>query len=163
MKLYQLTDQYQQLLDDITDCTDDGVRFEGLTDQLDMLEGDIATKLESCAKMMRALDARAKTFKGEESFFKNKAKSANNAAEGLEDYICAQMEKIGMEAVNGKTLKIKLCKNGNPSLICEGEIPEEYTVPQPNEPNNEKIRQDLMSGVELPFASLKYGKHIRIS
>jgi chromosome segregation ATPase len=163
VKLYQLTDQYQNLLDDITDCTDDGVAFEDLASRLEMLEGDIAEKLEACAKMLRALDARAKTFKAEESFFKNKAKSANKSAEGLESYIQLQMEKIGMEEVKGKTLKIKLCRNGNPSLICDGEVPEEYTVPQPSEPDNERIRQELMDGNELGFANLKYGKHIRIS
>ncbi|TXH13409.1 MAG: siphovirus Gp157 family protein [Hyphomicrobiaceae bacterium] len=163
MKLYQLTDQYQALLDDITNCTDDGVKFDGLVAQLDAIEEDLVAKLEACAKMQKALDARAKVFKNEETFFKNKAKAANSSAEGLEQYIKLQMEKVGMEEVKGKTLKIKLCKNGNPSLICDGEIPDDYTVPQPSEANNEKIRQELLEGKELPFARLEYGKHIRIS
>lgn len=163
MKLYEMTDRYQYLLDEITEATDDGVMFDRLTEELEQIEGDIYEKVESCAKMVRALDARAKAFKNEQKFFEAKAKSANASAEGLEAYMLAQMDKLGIEKVEGKTLTIKMCKNGQPSTIIIGEVPEEYQIPQEPKTNTTAIKEALLGGEELPFAQLNYGKHLRIS
>lgn len=163
MSLYKMTGSFQRMLDDITDCVDDGIQFEALTESLDSLEGDIRQKVENCAKMVRCLDARAKTFKEEQKFFEAKSKAAANAAERLEDYIKLCMETVGMDKVEGDVLTVKIQKNSKPSLVVDGKVPERFLVPQEPKANNAAITEALLAKEELDFARLNYGKHIRIS
>ena len=163
MSLYKMTDEYQRLLDEITDATDDGVVFQNLVEELDKLEGDIPRKIENCAKMVRCFDARAVTFKNESKFFDSKAKAANNASERLEEYIKLCMEKMNLEKVEGDTLNVKLCKNGQPSLVIDGDVPKKFLIKQEPKVDNASIKDALLAGEKLKFAQLSYGKHIRIS
>lgn len=163
MSLFKMTGSFQRMLDDITDCVDDGIQFEALTESLDSLEGDIRQKVENCAKMVRCLDARAKTFKEEQKFFEAKSKAAANAAERLEDYIKLCMETVGMDKVEGDILTVKIQKNSKPSLVVDGKVPERFLIPQEPKVNNAAITEALLDKEDLDFARLNYGKHIRIS
>lgn len=163
MSLYKMTDEYQRLLDSITDSTDNGMVFETLTEDLDALEGDIRKKVENVAKFVRCLDARSKTFKEEQKFFEAKAKANANASERLEEYLKVCMEKIGVDKVEGDTLTVKICNNSQPSLLVDGKVPKKYLIQQEPKPDNAAIKEDLLAGKNLDFAQLNYGKHIRIS
>lgn len=165
MKLYELAGEYQALMESITDCVDDGVKFEAMTESLGKLEGDIATKVENCAKMVRALDARAKAYKHEADFFTAKAKAANGSSERLEDYMQWCLESVGMEKIEGKTLSVKLCNNSQPSLVVTepDKVPKKFTIKVDPKVDNQAIKDALLAGKKLSFARLDYGKHIRIS
>lgn len=163
MKLYELTGAYQSVLEELTECVDDGVKFEALTDQLEQCESDIKIKVENCAKMVRVMDARAAAYRREADFFAAKAKAANGSSERLEEYIQRCMESIGLERVEGDTLSVKLCQNGQPSLLVDGDVPRKFTIKQEPKVNNQAIKEALLAGKKLKFAKLNYGKHIRIT
>lgn len=162
MSLYRMTDEYQRLLDSITDSTDDGVNFDKITESLDQIEGDIRKKTENCAKFYRCMEARREAYERERKLFYAKELASKNAAEKLKEYVKLCMERIGAEKIVGDSLTISLCKNGNPSLNVTGKVPAEYFIPQEPIRNDSAIKKDLLAGKELDFAELNYGKQLRI-
>lgn len=169
MKLYEFPAEFERLMEEITDCTDDGVLFDGLTAKLDQLESDFNLKVENCAKMVRSLTARATAFETEEKFFKAKRASSAKSVESLKDYIKLCMDRAGITEVQGKSLKVKLCDNGQPSLVIDnnsqsmGLIPRKFMIKQDPIPDKEAIKTALLEGKKLKFAELVHGKHVRIN
>lgn len=161
--LYELTEQYQTVMDMLCDAdTDEQVIF----DTLEAIDGEIEEKADNYAKIIRMLKGDAEIIQNEEARLYAKRKSLENRIQRLKDTLQASMEFIGKTKFKTALFSFSVAKNGGkqPLEITDNldEIPGKYLIPQPPVPNKEKIRQ-LLAEKEVDWAHLApYGKHLNI-
>lgn len=159
MKLFELTDNYNQILDMI----DEGA--EGLQDTLESLEGAIEDKVDGIGRVLKALEYNTKAIKEEEQRLSQRRKTLENEANNLKVYLASQLDKIGKKKVKG-TLYSANIQNNPPSVnvLDTEKIPEEYWVIPEVQPqlNKKALLQALKDGKEVEGATMTQGSSLRI-
>lgn len=157
MKLYELTDAYQRLLD-LADDTD-----SDFTDALADLSDDIEFKVESIAKLVKTLESKESAYKAEKDRFAEKEKVVANKIKRLKEYVQESMDQVGAKKIEGELFTVAIQKSPV-SLKIEDEryIPEGYWVPQEPKLNKKELLEDLKQGTEVVGVELTQGEHLRI-
>lgn len=83
-KLYELTDEYNALWDALNDPEAD---WDAAETMLAQIEGEFDGKIESCAKVVRSMEAEAKGAKEEADRLASRAKTLESKAKGLKKYM----------------------------------------------------------------------------
>ena len=161
--LYELTDQYQSIMNMLYDGETDE---QLVMDTLESIDGEIKDKADNYAKIIRMMLADAETLKNEEARLYARRKSLEMRAQRMKDNLQANLEFIGKTKFKTALFSFSVAKNGGkqPLEITEnlGEIPGKYLIPQPPVPDKEAIRQ-LLAEKEVDWAHLApYGKHLNI-
>lgn len=161
--LYELTDQYQSIMDMLYDGETDE---QLVMDTLESIDGEIKDKADNYAKIIRMMLADAEILKDEETRLYARRKSLEMRAQRMKDNLQANLEFIGKTKFKTALFSFSVAKNGGkqPLEITEnlGEIPGKYLIPQPPVPDKEAIRQ-LLAEKEVDWAHLApYGKHLNI-
>ena len=161
--LYELTDQYQSIMDMLYDGETDE---QLVMDTLESIDGEIEDKADNYAKIIRMMLADAEILKDEETRLYARRKSLEMRAQRMKDNLQANLEFIGKTKFKTALFSFSVAKNGGkqPLEITEnlGEIPGKYLIPQPPVPDKEAIRQ-LLAEKEVDWAHLApYGKHLNI-
>lgn len=162
MKLYELTDNYRQLLELSEDETENS---EALDTTLEMLQDSIEDKVENVVKAIRILESQKQMFKNEATIMNNKAKVVDNRINSLKEYINNSLEVAKMENVEAGLFKVRRQKN-NPSVEVTSEslLPTEFLIKETSIKADKKaILKALKEGKEFEgatYAPEKY--HIRI-
>ena len=161
--LYELTDQYQSIMDMLYDRETDE---QLVMDTLESIDGEIEDKADNYAKIMNMMMADAEILKNEEGRLYARRKSLENRVQRMKDNLQANLEFIGKTKFKTALFSFSVAKNGGkqPLEITEnlGEIPGKYLIPQPPVPDKEAIRQ-LLAEKEVDWAQLKpYGTHLNI-
>lgn len=161
--LYELTDQYQIIMDMLYDGETDE---QLVMDTLESIDGEIKDKADNYAKIIRMMLADAEILKDEETRLYARRKSLEMRAQRMKDNLQANLEFIGKTKFKTALFSFSVAKNGGkqPLEITEnlGEIPGKYLIPQPPVPDKEAIRQ-LLAEKEVDWAHLApYGKHLNI-
>ena len=161
--LFELTGEFLEVMDMFTDPDIDP---QVLADTLESIEGAIEVKAEGYVKVLKALEAEAKTCKEQEEEWKAKRQVRENHAKRMKEALKHAMIATGKEEIAaGEAVKIKLVNNGGqlPLIVDpEAKIPDRfqkitYSV------DNGLIRQALDDGEALPFAHYgERGKSIKI-
>lgn len=161
--LYELTDQYQSIMDMLYDGETDE---QLVMDTLESIDGEIEDKADNYAKIIKMMLADAETLKNEEARLYVRRKSLESRVQRMKDNLQANLEFIGKTKFKTALFSFSVAKNGGkqPLEITEnlGEIPGKYLIPQPPVPDKEAIRQ-LLAEKEVDWAHLApYGKHLNI-
>ena len=161
--LYELTDQYQSIMNMLYDGETDE---QLIMDTLESIDGEIEDKADNYAKIIRMMLADAEILKDEETRLYARRKSLEMRAQRMKDNLQANLEFIGKTKFKTALFSFSVAKNGGkqPLEITEnlGEIPGKYLIPQPPVPDKEAIRQ-LLAEKEVDWAHLApYGKHLNI-
>ncbi|MGO5547959.1 siphovirus Gp157 family protein [Lachnospiraceae bacterium LCP19S3_B12] len=161
--LYELTDQYQSIMNMLYDGETDE---QLVMDTLESIDGEIEDKADNYAKIIRMMLADAEILKDEETRLYARRKSLEMRAQRMKDNLQANLEFIGKTKFKTALFSFSVAKNGGkqPLEITEnlGEIPGKYLIPQPPVPDKEAIRQ-LLAEKEVDWAHLApYGKHLNI-
>lgn len=129
MKFYEITDQYNNALDDLlfNDEIDDETRYT----TLDSLEGQLVEKAKSvCAYILNA-ESQADAIKAHIKTMQSKLKTIENGNKSLRDYLKMNMLKTGITEIkaNDGTFTAKIGK-GRESVVIDDEsvIPHECIV-----------------------------------
>lgn len=161
--LYQLTDQYQDVLNMLYDGdTDPQIIF----DTLESIDSEIEDKADNYAKIIKTMMADVEAIKAEEERLYARRTAIENRARALKDNLQANLEFIGKTKFKTTLFSFSVSKNGGkqPLEITDNldEIPGKFLIPQPPKPNTEAIRE-LLKDKEVEWAKLKpYGTHINI-
>ncbi len=161
--LYELTDQYNDILNMLYDGeTDQQIIF----DTLESIDGEIEDKADNYAKIIKTMMADVETIKSEESRLYARRIAIENRAKALKDNLQANLEFIGKTKFKTALFSFSVSKNGGkqPLEITDNldEIPGKFLIPQPPKPNTEAIRE-LLKDKEVDWAKLKpYGTHMNI-
>jgi hypothetical protein len=160
MKLYELTDNYRQILDILDEGQD-----EALQDTLDSIKDAIEQKAEGIAKIIRTMDAEAEAIKTEEHRLAQRRKAIESRRDGLKRYLEDQLNLIGIDKVKTATFTVAL-QNNPPSVnvLDDTVIPTTFKVHIPEQWNVDKkaIMQALKDGQEIPGVELFQGRSLRI-
>lgn len=160
MKLYNLTEAYQLLLDNISNGE------EGMEGILETLEDAIDNKLESIAKVIKTLEGEVTVYKQEEKRLADRRRSIENNIKRLKAYAEESLESVGKDKVKGELFTIAMQKNP-PSVVVHDEsiIPEGFFVPQPPTLNKRELLaviSELKDGNVIKGAELVQKRSLRI-
>lgn len=92
MKLYELADQYEKLLNDIESGN---IPEEAIGDTVEGLVGEINDKVDNIACLVKSLEADAKAIKEEVASMQARAKAKIATADRLRNYLEDQVKRLG--------------------------------------------------------------------
>lgn len=157
-KLYELSSQYNQIFQDITD----GLDIEQLEAKLTDIEEAFNIKAENIAKLIKSLDGDIKAYKEEADRLSARKKTIENHQSRLKAYLEANMKAMGKESVKGSILTLSIQDNP-PQVIIDNEkvIPKRYKFYELNIAKKELL-EDLKLGGKIKGAHLERSASLRI-
>lgn len=160
MTLYELKDEYRQLLEMMEDPETDP---EALQCTMDMVEEEIEDKAEAYAIIINELTAKAEQIMNEAKRLSEWNNTIRMNITRLKDRLMTSMIDLGMKKIETKHFRLSVAGNGGKQpLRLTGEVPEEYMYMKP-EIDMMKIREALDNGIVLDFAHLEErGRHLNI-
>lgn len=161
--LYQLSQNYYQALDYLTDPEND-IDTQTTLDTLEGLDGEIDDKIISVAKMIVMLDHDAEGIKAVAKKQAERAKALEQKASWLRDYLKNNMLRIDHLKVENSEISVKLA-NTPPAVkvVDESLIPEEFWRTK-TELTVDKagIKEVINSGNHVPGVELVSSYSVRI-
>lgn len=162
MHLYELTNNYQKVMDMLED---DEVNVESIKDTLESIECAIEVKTHNTVALVKTLDMYSKGIDEEINRLQAKKKAMDNKRESLKSYLFGQLELAKLTEVKTKLFSIKQ-QNSKPSVIIENEklIPSKYqtVIPKSFTIRKDDIAADLKAGIKVRGAKLQENKSWRI-
>lgn len=157
--LYELTEEYRQLLDMMED---DSVDPEVLKDTLEGVDGELEIKAENCVKVMAELCGKVDLIDREIERLKGKKDVLNNNIKRIKQQIEKSMIDTGKRKFKTDLFSFGIQKNP-PAVVIdqEDQIPEEYWVAQEPKLNRTAIKQWLKEN-EADWAHLTQTESLRI-
>lgn len=157
--LYELTGQYKQLLDM---AETEELDKQLIADTLEALEGEIETKADGYAKIIRELEGKAELLKSEIDRLSNRKTTIENNIKSMKEALQNAMYITGKVKFKTNLFNFSIQKNP-PKLVIDKpeEIPEEFLIPQPPKADNAKLKE-ILEEKELPFAHLEQSESLRI-
>ena len=163
MKLYELTEQYDGVMNLLYDGETDE---QTILDTLESIEGEIEDKADNYAKIIKTMTAEEEAIKSEEDRIHKRRMTLENRAKWLKDTLQANLEFIGKTKFKTELFSFSVSSNGGkqPLVITDnlGEIPGKYLIPQDPVVDKDAVRE-LLKDKEVEWAKLEpYGKHLNI-
>lgn len=158
--LYELTNDWLQLMDMLEDGADEDV----INDTLEGLDYEIEQKADGYARVIRNLEADAAGLKTEIGRMTDRKRVIENNIKRLKKNLQEAMEMTGKVKFKTDLFSFNI-QNNTPSVVIDNidDIPIEYLVLQEPEINKKKIAADIKAGVDLSyFAHLEQSRSLRI-
>jgi len=155
--LYELTGQYQQLLEMIQN---DEFDEWTLKDTLEGLDGEIEIKADGYAKVIKELEGNVDTLKNEIDRLSRKKSSYENNIKIMKESLENTMKITGKTKFKTDLFSFNI-QNNPPRLVIDKDVPEQFLIPQPPKVDNARIK-DVLKQQELDFAHLEVGQSLRI-
>lgn len=164
--LYELTNSIRQLYD-MAEEDDDFYKFtDTFKDTYEGLEGEFSDKVANIGRLVKSLESDAKELDAEAKSLAQREKSLEKRSKWLKDYLLKCMKEANIRESGDTITKVRIQNNGGKiPLILDTdveEIPAEYQKVS-YAPDNDKIREALDNGENLPFAHYgERGESVRI-
>jgi hypothetical protein len=159
MKLFELTEQYQKLLS----MVDDECDIQAIQDTLEGIEGMIADKAESIAKLMKSIEADEQAIKAEEDRLKARREALANRRLSIKEYLQHQLIEAKIDKLKGTMFTVSIQNNPPSVQIAEGvTVPDKYLVPQEAKVDKRALLDDLKAGVVYEGIGMVQTKGVRI-
>lgn len=158
MKLFELTQSYQQVLE-IAEQLD----AETLKDTLDSINDAVEQKVENTAFVVKQLEANVSVIDEEIKRLQAMKGTQTNNIKSLKLYLQESMEKVGLDKVQGKLIKIAIQNNPQSvEVLNENVIPKNYFVEQNPKLDKKALLADLKGGVQVEGVEIKQTRSLRI-
>lgn len=160
MKLYQLTQNYNNLLD-LLDNPD--ISKEMIEAALNEVGEEIETKAENIAKLIKSIEVDVTGYREEEKRLSNRRRTLENRIVELKEYLDEAMRATGRDKIKGKVFTIGF-QNNPPSVdvTSEKDIPKQYFTEQSPILDKRMLLADLKDGKEITGVTIKQTMSIRI-
>lgn len=138
---------------------------EVVADTLESLAGDIETKAQSVAHMVRQLEANAAAVKQWAKEASERAKATEARAERLREYLSSNMQACGITRIEGPGVVLSWRKSHAVVIDDEAQIPAAYmrTKPAPPpEPDKPAIAAAMKLGELVPGARIETRQSLQI-
>lgn len=158
MKLFELTQSYQQVLE-IAEQLD----AETLKDTLDSINDAVEQKVENTAFVVKQLEANISVIDEEIKRLQTMKGTQANNIKSLKLYLQESMEKVGLDKVQGKLIKIAIQNNPQSvEVLNENVIPKNYFVEQKPKLDKKALLADLKGGAQVEGVEIKQSRSLRI-
>lgn len=160
VKLYELTDAYQALLD----AAESGdVCEEELISTAKQIDEAIEAKAEGIAKILAEMKTHIAGAEAEIERLTNLKRTWVNNVNSLKDYLQYSMLLTGKTKFKTDLFSFSIQKNP-PSVVIDDEkaIPAVFWEPQPPKLNKAALKEALSTGEVLDFAHLEQKQSLRI-
>ena len=164
MKLYELTEQYETLLEMLLDPEEDE---QCILDTLEGVEGEIEVKAENYAKIMRQLEGQAALIKAEEKRLAERRISIDKNIDRLKGSLYGAMKFTGKTKFKTDLFSFNIAKNGGKQPLAVDDvnidnIPKAF-VKVVREIDKDAVSKELEKGNAVTFARLnERGESLRI-
>ena len=158
MKLYELNQQYNQLLEMADDLDP-----EVLKDTLESIKESIEDKAENTAKLIRSWEAEIKAIKDEEKRMAERRKALESNAKRTKEYLFEQLEIAGIQKVKRPLITVYTANNPHSIEILDSTlIPSNFIIQKDPEIDKKGLIEAIKRGEEIPGAKLYQGRGLRI-
>ena len=164
LNLYQLTDQYQQLLDFLQSVdTNDRENQQIFKDTLDSITDAIDVKAEGYAMVINQMKADLKMLKEERNRYEIRINALTNNINRMNNALFEAMKLTNKEKIKSPRFSIWI-QNNPPSLevLDELAIPSKYYVEQLPKLDRRNLLADLKAGQQIDGATIKQTEGVRI-
>ena len=149
--LYELTNEFQMLLDMAEDPETDP---EVLAGTFEALEGEIEVKADGYARVIRELEAQEAAIKAEEDRLANRRLGISNNIRCMKLSLQQAMQATGKTKFKTDLFSFGIQKNP-PAVVLDvpeddlESIPAEYLIKQAPKVNKTKLKEDLKAGKDV--------------
>lgn len=158
--LYQLTDDYMELLELAEDPDIDPQAF---ADTLEALGGELEMKADGYARVMKELEGRAATMRFESKRLENGYKTIERNIDRMKHAL--QDSMVATDKRKFKTDLFSFSIRKNPASVVidrETSIPPEFLIPQDPKIDKKAIKAAIDRGDNITFAHLEQGESLII-
>ena len=168
MKLYELTSEYQTLLNMFDE--DSEVPSEAITDTLESISAEIEVKADNIACLLKDIEGDINKIKVEEDRLAERRKKKQAAYDRLKEYLAAELLKSGQTSIETSRNKITFRKSESVELAvdestfiewAEGFRDDLLTYNRPK-PNKTAIKAAIKGGAEIFGAQIIEKQNIQI-
>jgi len=160
--LYQLADQYLQILEK----TDEAENDDAFNLMLDSLSSDIKEKATNVAMYIRNLEASAESIKQAESEMAARRKALESKSTRIKQYLLENMNRTGITKIECPYFAISVRDNPESLVVDIGaQIPDEYyKQPPPPEKVLDKVllKKDIKEGLIVEGCRLERKQRVDI-
>lgn len=157
--LYELTEEYKQLLDMLED---DSIDPEIIRDTLEGIDGEIEIKADNCAKLIRELDGEAGVLDMEIKRLQERKSVISGNAGRIKKYLERTMIETGKRKFKTALFGFNIQKNPAALVIDqEDKIPDEYWIAQDPKLDKATLKKWLKDN-DADFAHLEQSEGLRI-
>lgn len=159
MKLYELTENYNQLLSYLED---EEVEDSIVEDTLKSIEEPLQEKTENIIKLIRHLEGNELVLKKEIDRLAKKRQSNKRNIDSLKNYLTDSLDTLQDPRVKTPLFSVWV-QNNPPSveIIREEEVPAAYFEEQAPKLDRRKLLDDLRAGEEVTGAVLTQSRGVR--
>lgn len=160
--LYELTENYQRLLEMAMDPDTDP---EALADTMDALEGEIEAKADGYAMAMKEVRINIDGIKAEVARLTARYKAMERNYDQMKDRLTQSMIVTGKTKFKTKLFSFNIQKTA-PAVVIDNptKLPLKYMIPQEPKIDKAQLKEDLKEGI-IPLegiAHLEAGQSLRI-
>lgn len=157
-KLYELTQQYNQIFNTIAEESD----FEQLEQILSGIEEAFEIKAENIAKLIKSLDGDIEAYKKEVDRLSTRKKTLENYQDRMKVYLETNMKAIGKENIKGNIFTFFI-QNNPPKVIVDNEkyIPKKYKSIEIHI-DKKALLDSLKNGEKIKGAHMEQSASLRI-
>lgn len=166
MTLYELSEQYQNLLAMIDEIPEDA-----FADTLEALNGEIEEKIDGIVSVMKTLTAEAEAISREREALDQRVKTKEKHVERLKGYLKSYMTTAGVGKVETPRNMISIAQCSPKVVIDDAfyawaveskrvDLLKPMAEPKP-EADKAAIKKALQDGAVVPFAHLEQGVALR--
>jgi len=161
IRLYEISEQYKFLLDELCD-EETGVVDQAILAKLNALKEPLENKCINVVRVFKALTAECDAIEKERKAMMAREKALTRKVEFLKSYLLENMELCQVNEIKCSQFVIKLQKNAEKTdIFNEAEIPDEYKKVSVDY-DRTMIKNHIKMGVVVPGARLIQGNSVRI-
>ena len=163
ISLYELTQEYRQALDVLTDPEND-LPAEVIADTMEGLHGTLEDKAVNVAKFFKNLEATAVAIKEAEQRMNQRRKAIENRVAAMKDYLKLNMESCGITKIESPWFALSIAKNpAAVDITDEDSLPDDFVeIVTTRKIDKTAIKKAIESGAEVPGAVLTRGTRLAI-
>ncbi len=162
LTLYQLADEYRQLLELAASDEADEDSFGAA---LEAMQGEIATRAVSLAQVARNLESFEQQIEAAIETMAQRANRAKHRANSIRAYLKERMEQADISKLEAPFFTLAIRKNPPKLMIADDAlIPRDYlrVIPERLEPNKPEIAKALKSGIDVDGCRLETTTRLEI-